>query len=139
MEGPRAGRLADDAPGFTLVELAVALFVGVEVILATLLLFDFRRELSRLQGDAAGMEQSLRAAQYDMVRLIRQAGRGGLPAGPSPSLAGGYRGAAIAVRDNVGPEARVAGAASPRVAAGTDVLTVRGVFSTPVYQSSALS
>jgi len=35
--------------GFTLVEVSIALFVTVEVIVAVLLLFDFSNRLSRVQ------------------------------------------------------------------------------------------
>jgi len=136
---PRLRRRETPESGFTLIELSVALFVTVEVILAVLLLFDFSNKLSRVQSNVTDMQQSLRIAQYDTVRLIRMAGRGGLPEGTSPALANAYHGAAIAVEDNVAPGTRVAGAGSPAVVAGTDVLTVRGVLSTPVYHPSAFN
>jgi len=85
------------------------------------------------------MQHSLRIAQYDTVRLIRMAGRGGLPEGTSPALPNAYHGAAIAVEDNVAPGTQVAGPSSPTVVAGTDVLTVRGVLSTPVYHPSSFN
>lgn len=125
--------------GFTLVELSVALFVTVEVIVAVLLLFDFSNKLSRVQSNVTDMQQSLRIAQYDTVRLIRMAGRGGLPEGTSPAIPNAYHGAAVAVEDNVAPNTRVAGATSPTVVAGTDILTVRGVLSTPVYHPSTFT
>lgn len=115
--------------GFTLVELAVSLFVTVSVMLGVLMLFDFSNKLSRVQSNVTDMQQSLRVAQYDVTRLIRMAGRGGLPVGTLPS------GAALAVRDNVPAGSRIGGGVdTPEVVPGSDVLTVRGVFTAPLYQ-----
>jgi hypothetical protein len=135
-----------DAPGrsgeagFTIVEMVVALFVMVELILAVLLLFDFSNKLSRVQSNVADMQQSLRVSQYDTVRLIRMAGRGGLPVGPltavgpNANATATLQGIAVSVRDNVPAAATIAGAGTSEVVAGSDVLTVRGVFSYPIYQ-----
>ncbi|MFL6194719.1 MAG: prepilin-type N-terminal cleavage/methylation domain-containing protein [Thermoanaerobaculia bacterium] len=114
--------------GFTLVELAVSLFVTLSVLLGVLMLFDFSNKLSRVQANVTDMQQSLRVAQYDMVRLIRMAGRGGLAVGNLPA------GGAVAVRDNVGSGATIGAAGTPEVEEGSDVLTVRGVFSSPIFQ-----
>jgi type II secretory pathway pseudopilin PulG len=114
--------------GFTLVELAVSLFVTLSVLFGVLMLFDFSNKLSRVQTNVTDMQQSLRVAQYDMVRLIRMAGRGGLEVGNLPA------GGAVAVRDNVAANATIGAAGSPVVAEGSDVLTVRGVFNTPIFQ-----
>lgn len=114
--------------GFTLVEMAVSLFVTVSVILGVLMLFDFTNKLSKVQGNLADMQQSLRIAQHDVVRLVRMAGRGGLPVGNLPA------GLAVSVRNNVGAGERIGGGASPRIVEGTDVLTVRGVFAAPIYR-----
>ncbi len=140
MERHRGGRrpLADES-GFTLVELSIALFVTVEVILAVLLLFDFSNKLSRVQSNVTDMQQSLRIAQYDTVRLIRMAGRGGLPEGTSPAVANAYHGAAISVEDNVVQGTHITDGTSPTVVAGTDILTIRGVLSTPVYHPTTLT
>ena len=132
-------RRARAESGFTLIEVSVALFVTVEVIVAVLLLFDFSNKLSRVQSNVTDMQQSLRIAQYDTVRLIRMAGRGGLPEGTSPALPNAFHGAAVAVEDNVAPGTTIAGPGSPAVVAGTDVLTVRGVLSTPVYHPSTFN
>jgi type II secretory pathway pseudopilin PulG len=122
------------ASGFTLVELIVALGVMTIVIVGIALLFDFNTKLARAQTNIAEMQQSLRVAQQTMVREVRMAGRGGVPVG-----VGLPAGVAVAVRDNVG----VGGVSrdlapgledSPQVVEGTDVLTVRGVFNSPLYQ-----
>ena len=56
------------------------------------------------------------------------AGRGGLPLGNLPD------GAAVAVANNVADGTHVGDATTPEVVPGSDVLTVRGVFSSPIYQ-----
>jgi len=114
--------------GFTVAELAVSLFVTVAVILGVLALFDFSNRLSRVQTNVADMQQSLRVAQYDTVRMIRMAGRGGLPLGSLPS------GLALAVRDKVPAATHIGGPLSPLVLADSDTLTVRGVFSSSICQ-----
>jgi Type IV Pilus-assembly protein W len=132
--------------GFTLAELIVTLIVLVEIALAMLLLFDASTKLGKAEMQVADMQQSLRIGQYEVVRMVRMAGRGGLPAANVPATAFAanlFAGAAIAVRNNVPTGTGViAGTAptdpptfaNPRVLAGTDVLTIRGVFSTPLYQ-----
>src|SRR5436305_423281 len=136
----RTKRAASPAAGFTVVEMVVALVVMIELILAVLLLFDFSNKLSRVQSNVADMQQSLRVSQYDTVRLLRMVGRGGLPTGPLTALGADatatatLQGVSVSVRDNVPAAATIAGAGTPEVVAGTDVLTVRGVFSNPVYQ-----
>lgn len=109
--------------GFTLTELIIALFVTVEVLVAVLLLFDFNTKLARVQTNVAEMQQSQRVAQYDLVRLARMAGRGGLP-----------QNLAFSVVNNAPVGTLIAGPGSPKVVPGTDILQVRGVFSSPIYQ-----
>ncbi|MDP9119919.1 MAG: PilW family protein [Acidobacteriota bacterium] len=125
--------------GFTLMELSVSLLVIVEVILGALMIFDFNSKLARVQEQITDMQQSLRAGQYEMVRMVRMAGRGGLR---STSPARVYpKGSAVEVRNNVGigspappDDVAVGYASSPRAVDGTDILTVRGVFTAPIYQ-----
>jgi len=117
--------------GFTLVELAISLIVVIEVLLGVLLLFDFTNKLSHAQTNIADMQQSLRVAQSEMETMLRMAGRGELKFSPVTP------GQAIWVRDNVPANSNVGDASSPQVVDGTDVLTVRGVFTTPLYQINA--
>lgn len=114
--------------GFTVVELSVSLLVLVVVLLGMLSLFDFSNRLSHVQTNVADMQQALRIAQQDAVRTIRMAGRGPLPLGLPPT------GLAVSVRNNVAPGSLIGGPDTPEVLPGSDVLTVRGVFSTPIYQ-----
>lgn len=112
--------------GFTLVELVVALGVTAVVMIGILFLFDFNNKLTRVQANVADMQQSLRIAQYDMARMARMAGRGGLTLN---------QGVAITTANDA--TYLIPGEpSSPKVLAGTDVLTLRGVFSTPVFQIS---
>jgi hypothetical protein len=73
------------------------------------------------------MQQSIRVAQHDIVRFSRMAGRGGLP-----------RQHAVLVRNDAAADAHIAvgDTSSSAVLDGTDVLIVRGVFSTPLYQTN---
>jgi prepilin-type N-terminal cleavage/methylation domain-containing protein len=121
------------ARGFTLIELVVTLAVVAALLAAVVSLFTITERLTRAEGGVADLQQSLRVAQWETLRLARMAGRGGLPRGDLPS------GIAVAVRNNVpeaGSESRIAPAdpTSPTAAPGSDVLILRGVFSTPFYQ-----
>src|SRR4051794_20634490 len=95
--------------GFTLVEVTISLFVTVIVLLGVLALFDFSNKLSHVQTNISDMQQSLRVAQADAMRLIRMAGRGGLPVGVLPA------GWAVAVRNNVADKSHIGGASSPEI------------------------
>jgi len=124
--------------GFTIVEAIVTLLVLVIILVAVLSLFDFSNKLTRVQTQISDMQQELRVSQYEVARLTRMAGRGGLPAStPSHAMPNGV---ALAVRDNVGTKPgddihiAIGNAAAPQIVSGTDVLTVRGIFNTPVYQ-----
>ncbi|HEX2551920.1 MAG TPA: hypothetical protein VHK64_10035 [Nocardioidaceae bacterium] len=119
------------AAGFTLVELSVSLLVLVIVLLGMLSLFDFANRISSVQTNVADMQQSLRVAQQDAIRTVRMAGRGPIPLGLPPA------GTSVAVWDQVPAGTRIGGNGTPAVVTGTDVLTVRGVFSTPIYQVNA--
>ena len=121
------------ADGFTVVELAVSMLVLVVVLLGTLALFDFTNRVSNVQSNVANMQQSQRTAQQDLIRTVRMAGRGPIPLGPPPI------GLAVAVYDQVPDDTRVGGAGTPLVVPGSDILTVRGVLETSVYQINASS
>lgn len=131
--------------GFSLIELLLALVVAVEVLIAAYMAFDVSNHAAAVQTQITDLQQSLRIVQHDMARLARMAGRGGLPADMRPDLAfdptaaiPNLQGMAFEVRNNVtGTEpTRIARGveASPLVLEGTDVLTVRGCFTNPLFQ-----
>ncbi len=125
--------------GFTVAELLVALLILILVLVGVLALFDLNSRLARAQTQVADMQQSLRIAQYEMVRASRMAGRGGMPRGTLPVVLPPDRnqtGLAVAVRNDVPEDGTIAegDATSPKVVPGTDVLIIRGVFATPIYQ-----
>src|SRR5262245_45603937 len=77
--------------GFTLVELLVTLAVTALLVVGILGVFDFNNKVTHVQTQVAEMQQSIRVSQYEMVRYIRMAGRGGVPDSQ-----------AVTIRDNVG-------------------------------------
>ncbi len=125
--------------GFTVVELLIVLAVTLILTLIMLQLFNLSDRLARVQTRIAEMQQSLRIAQYDMVRLARMAGRGGIPSTQAGSAL--PTGVAISVRSNVtGTAATVipSDATSPKILSGTDLITLRGVFSSQIFQINSL-
>jgi Tfp pilus assembly protein FimT len=126
-------RAAAGQRGFTLVEAAVSLFVTTIVLLGVLALFDFSNKLARAQTNIADMQQSLRVAQSEAVGLIRMAGRGGMALGNLPN------GWAVTVRNNVPAASHIGANDTPEIVQGSDVLAVRGVFSTPIYQVDSIT
>ena len=132
-------RRIEDSSGFSLVELLVALVVFSIILTAIMALFISNTRLARTQLHLSDMQQSHRIAQHDLVRHVRIAGRGGLPTSQYPALpayAGSLLpdGIALAVDNNVPAATRIAGDDDARVLEGTDILTVRGIFNSPVYQ-----
>lgn len=125
--------------GFTLLEALVSLVVMVMVLIGLLSLLQFNSQVAKAQVNVADMQQSLRVAQSDLVRQVRMAGRGGLPI-RRPATAGGYvgmalpDGPAVAIENNVADGVTIGGDASATVRPGTDIVTVRGVINTPLYQ-----
>jgi type II secretory pathway pseudopilin PulG len=116
--------------GFSLIEILVALVVFFATLAGLLALFAFVRRSSRAQSTTAELQQSLRVAQHEIVHAVRMAGRGGLPRGELPA------GIALALRNNVSAENPwlvPATATGPRAMPGSDILTVRGVLSTPLF------
>lgn len=124
--------------GFTLTELLVSIIVLTEVLVAALLLFDLNNKLSRAQTNIAEVQQSVRAAQHELLHHLRAAGRGGFPLGLGTGSGDEdvFSGLALAVRNNVDANETIAltDSTSPTVLEGTDVLTIRGVFSSSLFQ-----
>jgi prepilin-type N-terminal cleavage/methylation domain-containing protein len=130
--------------GFSLVELLVSMVLVSLVLGVAFELFNSTNKLSRAQLHQADLQQASRVAQRDLLRVARMAGRGGLPgyavAGLNPASAPASVTPAIEVRNNIttADQRLVSGnATSPLVVAGTDVVTVRGHFTSgPVFVDS---
>lgn len=121
--------------GFSLVELLVSMAVGALLLTGVLAAFNLNSRLARVQTQIADMQQSIRVSQWDMTRITRMTGRGGLPAAIEYDATDeAMKALALEIRNNVGNDTQIGGADSPDVVPGTDVLTVRGVFSSPIYQ-----
>ncbi len=137
---PAAGRPSRQA-GFTLLELLVVIVLIAMLTIALLDIFDRNVTLARTQTQVSDLQQSLRTSQNLMSRMVRMAGRGGLAAMIND---GGVRKLpALDVIDNIGEDGGaldiVPGLANgPQAVAGTDVLTVRGVFTNSLFQINTL-
>jgi hypothetical protein len=130
--------------GFSLLELVVGMFIAAQILIAAAVAFDVHSKMARVQTQITDLQQSLRIGQYDVVRMVRMAGRGSLPVeldpdaiyDPSDTIPE-LRGFAIEVRNNVAGDERFVArgdATSPQAIEGSDLLTVRGCFSGTVYQ-----
>ena len=54
--------------GFSLIELLIGMVIAVEILVVALTIFDVHNRMARVQMQITDMQQSLRVAQYDMVR-----------------------------------------------------------------------
>lgn len=134
---PRAGAAQRRAAGFTLTEMIVAIAVLLVVMSSVLVLFTQSARIAAVQTEVADAQQTSRIAQLDVVRAVRMAGRGPLPTllfpnGPFP----GRRlpnGVAVSVQNNVAAGTVVGDVGTPFVMPNTDILTIRGVLTSPVY------
>ncbi len=141
---PQRARRRPRGGGFTVIEMLVGLLLSTALLVAVLNLFDLNSKIARVQTQVADLQNSVRIAQYDLVRNVRAAGRGGLPAAllPAPAVAPPFAGrllpagVALEVRNDTPADTTIGGIATPnaRVLEGTDVLVARGVFTTPIYQ-----
>jgi hypothetical protein len=128
-----------------MVELLVGLGIMVGVLLGVLALFDLSSKVARVQMNVADMQQSLRISQHLLVQDVRTAGRGPLPLVQFPNLpyAGQLLPTGIAVSlQNDTPANTSLGTpacACARLVEGTDALSIRGVFNSPVYQINPAS
>jgi hypothetical protein len=131
--------------GFSLLELLLAMLIAIEVLVAGGMAFDLHNRMAVIQTQVTDLQQSLRISQYDIARLVRMAGRGGLPADLHPEAVfdpgatiPALGGLAMELRDNVtdATDRNIArgDADSPKALEGTDILTVRGCFSNSVFQ-----
>lgn len=137
--------------GFSLMEMLVSLAILTVLMIGVLQLFESSTQVASTQLEQADVQQGVRVALEDVVRHTRLLGRGGLLAARDRAASGeswndvwcpdgncdDSKGIGLALRldDNVPVDYHVVKGdnASPTVEPGTDVLTVRGVFNSPVY------
>jgi len=124
--GCGAASAAAHPSGFTVLELLVSVSLIAVVMTIVLTTFDVNSALSRVQQDVAELQQSVRVAQREIGRNARMTGRGGLP-----------RPLAIRVTQDVPPGISIGSDDDGRVLPGTDVLTLRGTFQSPIYKVEA--
>ena len=114
--------------GFTALELLVTAAIMVSVMSLVLTAVDMNANVTLVQTDVADVQQSIRVAQRDMQRMVRMAGRGGLP-----------RPVSVVVEQDV-TDGTMIGTVDPdtrEVLPETDILTVRGVFNSPLFRVDA--
>ena len=144
--------------GFSLVEMLVVMAMMGLLMAGLTVVFSRSSFLARAQTEQANMQQALRVSQHEMSRFLRMAGAGGLPITWTQDVPTDFKadalpvdyetlgsfptnGFAVAVENNTPtgttiPETVADGETAHFVIPGSDILTVRGVFTTPVYYLS---
>ena len=138
---------------FSLMETLISFAMLVILLLAVLVIFERSARIGRDQAEVAAIQQSSRIAHSELIRHIRMAGAGGLPitwkylprpATPTADAAikwdspGAFpNGFAVSLRTgDVAEEFKLpsdkAGSDHTTIP-GSDVLTLRGAFTLPVY------
>jgi type II secretory pathway pseudopilin PulG len=138
-------------PGFSLVELLVVLAIMIVVILGMLAMFDQSVKVTKTENSVTDTQQSLRYGSYQLVREVRMAGAGGVPAstsvggvhqlGVSLNLGSTFWGAATGfASNNVNASSdTVFIAGTHHVRKGTDILHIRGIITNAVYDLGSSS
>ncbi len=127
--------------GFTLIEAMVALLLLTLIIGAFLVMMNTFSGLVKIQGNIADTTENMRYTMAALVRVTRMAGTGGLPI-IYPNAGGNLTPLAVDVANNVAASTAFTSAisnsnwtaiASRPAVAGTDVLRIRGVMTSPQY------
>ena len=122
--------------GFTLVEMIVVTMLLLVAMLGLLAVFDASARINKSETDVADAQGAVRYGMYQMTRVIRMAGSGGLPVtqavlNHSDSSLGGitpavsYDNVAVVVVTDTNGNAW-------NVRLGTDVIEIRGVILSPL-------
>ena len=116
--------------GYSILEMLISLVVTVAIMVSILNVLEMTSRSGRVLSQVAQMHQSMRFGQLDLIAAARLTGRGGVGRGAVPN------GLAVDVRNNVSSGELIAPGQSdsPEVVEGTDVLTLRGVMTAPLYQ-----
>ena len=133
-----AGRRRPGSAGFTLIEMIIVVFLLGLAMLGILAVFDASARINKSEQDVADAQGAVRYGIYQMTRVIRMAGAGGLFLTqavlnrPDPQLPGITIGSANGFDNVAGASVtNLAGTAIP-VRGGTDMINVRGVFFSPL-------
>jgi prepilin-type N-terminal cleavage/methylation domain-containing protein len=139
--------------GFSLIEILITMLIFGTITAGLLVVFDNSSRLARSQTQLAMLQQNQRVGHSELVRYVKMAGLGGLPlslinlepdqltdASLKYKEPGMFpRGFAIEVINNIEENRRIdsldagGGGSLDALLEGSDVLIVRGVFSTPIY------
>lgn len=127
------------APGFSLVETIVVVFLLALAMLGILSVFDSSARINKSEQDVADAQGSVRYGIFSMTRSIRMAGSGGLPVtqavlNVSDRDLPGFQPASTAIRfDNVAEGTKVVSTNGElNVRPGTDMIEIRGVIHSPL-------
>ena len=130
----------DSKQAFSLLELLMVMAVLSILLTGISMIFIETSRVARVQTQQAALQQNQRAVHQEIMRMTRMAGVGGLPITwvgdkstltPSATTVGSFPdGFAIGVGNNTGSGTQVG---ANYVLPGSDVLTIRGAFTTPVY------
>lgn len=133
---------------FTLMEMLISFLMLVILLVAVLVIFERSARIGRDQTEISAIQQSSRIAHSELLRHARMAGAGGLPLTwknmppvtdqlMTDSLGAFPNGFAVAIRNDVPENYSLpgddAGLAEHTVIPHSDILTLRGAFSVPVY------
>jgi prepilin-type N-terminal cleavage/methylation domain-containing protein len=139
--------------GFSLLELLVSLVIMVVVILAMLTLFDRSSQMTKVENSVTDVQQNVRYGSYQLVRDVRMAGAGGIPASTSDGVTIHQLGVSLNVGsstvlnvakylsnniNSTNGDGQFLGT-THHIRAGTDILHVRGVVDEPVYDLGSSS
>ena len=139
MSVPRSQRLS--SRGFTLIEMIVVTLLLLIAMLALLAVFDASARINKSETDVADAQGAVRYGIYQMTRVIRMAGAGGLYIteavlnAKSPNLPGITIGGGALSYNNVPNGSFVVSdtaGTQVRVRPGTDMIEIRGVIFSPL-------
>jgi prepilin-type N-terminal cleavage/methylation domain-containing protein len=119
--------------GFSLIEVLIALLLFAIVIIGVLDMLDKSVVVSKVETALADTQENVRYAAYHMLRMARMAGGSTMPFYIDDGSGNAFPVAGHVYNNQTG-NVSIPGRASPiTVAAGTDVLLLRGFFEQPVY------
>jgi prepilin-type N-terminal cleavage/methylation domain-containing protein len=139
MSAPVLSHRASDR-GFTLVEMIVVTFLLLVAMLGLLAVFDASARINKSETDVADAQGAVRYGIYQMTRVIRMAGSGGLYVTQAvlnardPGMTGITLGGGANSYNNVpaGSTVTNTNGTAVEVREGTDMIEIRGVILSPL-------